>query len=351
MDSFNFRIRKIIEKDSFKNGFDKQKQKDFANRLGIELFTLTHVLEENNEPTLDLIERILSAFPKINPDWLILDIEPMYRETARQKSKIICEPSAFGLFNHEKDQLLFEKVSEAENWEWTMEFIEDYKEQLNWKALSYNYELPWSREIIELYLDKWDWSGITCIIAKMKNQTDKSNARFINSMLNIYTNKLNWSILCKEKNFDEKYLVKYAGYIDWNVISANLSLIWNRRFLEAHMDQINWQILSESTLYMTFNSIQEAFKAKILHLYGDRLDLFLLSGNYDLLFTPEIIEKYKEKWDWHEMINNFRIDWNMEMFEKYDEFISKAVSPDELRSSHLVYKLMKTELIRYGLNI
>jgi len=49
MDSFNFRIRKIIEKDSFKNGFDKQKQKDFANRLGIELFTLTHVLEENND--------------------------------------------------------------------------------------------------------------------------------------------------------------------------------------------------------------------------------------------------------------------------------------------------------------
>jgi transcriptional regulator with XRE-family HTH domain len=233
MDTTNFRIRirKIIGENSIKNGYNKQKQADFANKIGIERSTLTHVFEEDNEPTVDLIERILSAFPKINTDWLLFDIEPMFRETVRQKSKLICETSAFGLFNQEKDQLLFEKVSEAENWEWTMEFIEDYKEQLNWKALFNNYELPWSRELIELYLDKWEWSGITCVITKMKDQTDKSNARFINFMLNNYTNKLNWSILCKEKNFDKKYLVKYDDYIDWNVISANLSLIWNRLFL------------------------------------------------------------------------------------------------------------------------
>ena len=352
MNSINFRIRKIIGDNSIKNGYDKQSQKDFANRLGIELSTLTHIFEEHNEPALDVIERILLAFPTINPDWLILDIEPMYRETVMQNSKKICEPSAYSLYENEKNQLLFEKVSEAENWEWTPEFIEKYKEQLNWKALSYNYELPWSKELVDQYLEKWDWRGITCIIANMKNNSSsKSSQHFSIYILRNYADKLDWRILCKENNFDEKYFSKYAKKIDWNIISANPKLIWNRRFLETHCKQINWQILSENSFFGNLNSRQEAFRAKILHLYGDRLDLFLLSGNYDLLFTPEIIEKYKEKWDWHEMINNFRIEWTLEMFEKYDEYISRAVSPDELRNSHLVYLLMKNELQKYGLRI
>jgi len=353
MDATNFRIRirKLMSEHSNKGYSDKQKPKDFANKIGVELFTLMNVFEEHNEPSLDLIERILLAFPKINPDWLIFDIEPMYRESAKYNSKNVCEPSAFKQFKHEKNQLLFDKVSEAENWEWTLEFIEKHKEQLNWRNLSYNYELPWCKELIELYVDKWDWSGITCVIAKMKNNKYKSQPNFIYYIMNSYPDKLNWSILCKEKNLEEKYLLKYADKIDWNTISSNHNLIWNRRFIESHLDQINWKILSENSFFMSTDSGQEAFRAKILHLYGNRLDLFLLSGNYDLQFTPEIIEKYKEKWDWHEMINNFRIEWNMEMFEKYDEYITKAVSPDELRNSHLVFLLMKKELLKYGLNI
>lgn len=353
MNTFDFRIRirKLISEKPLKNSFKKEEYEKLANKIGVEISTLANVLQNENEPSLDLILRFLLAFPKVNPDWLLFGINPMYRETPKQKTKEMCRPSAYEQFIHEINQMLFQKVSEAENWEWTLEFIEKYNLQLNWKFLSYNYELPWSKELIELYLDKWDWSGITSVILKMENKSSNFNSKFVNHIWKQYAEKLDWSIICKEKKFNEADLSKYANLIDWNAISANQSLIWNRQFIEAHLEEINWQILSENSFYRSLDSRQEAFFKKILHLYGDRLDLFLLSSNYDLLFTPEIIEKYKDKWDWHEMINNFRIEWNMEMLEKYDFYITKAVSPDELRNSYLIYLLMKKELQKYGLRI
>ena len=349
--NFRMRIRVLIGKNTYKNAFKKEEQNKFANKIGVEMSTITNVLYESNEPSLELIERILLAFPKVNPDWLLFGLEPMFRETPTQTSKELCEPSAYRQFKNERNDLLIKKVSESESWEWTLQFIENYNAQLDWKSMSYNSELPWDRELIELYLDKWDWSGITFIILKMENKISDSSAQFVNYVLEQYADKLDWFILSKNKNIDKCFLSKYADYVDWNAISANHNLIWSREFIEAHSDQINWQVLSENSFYGSLDSRQEAFRSKILHLYGDRLDLFLLSSNYDLLFSSEIIEKYKERWDWHEMINNYRIEWTLEMFEKYDLYITKAVSPDELRDSYLIHLLMKSELQKYGLMI
>jgi len=348
---FRYRIRKIIGEKYIRESDKKLKQKDFAKKIGIEWFMLSHIMDGENEPTLEIIERILLAYPKINPDWLIFGNEPKFRETPKPKINEYCEPSAFELFKLEKRQILFKRISEEEFWEWTPEFIEINKEQLNWDSLSYNYSLPWNKELIENYLDKWNWNGITCIVAKMKDEGSRNALQFVNYVMKRYADKLNWSILCREKNFSDHYFTKYPSYIDWKVVSGNINFIWNRSFINKHLEQIDWQVFSESSFGGTQNSRQEAFRTKILHLYGKRLDLFLLSGNYFLLFTPDVIEKYKEKWNWHELINNPYIEWNMDMFEKYDSCISKTVSPDEFRSSYLSFKLMKQELVKQGIKV
>ena len=51
----------------------------FAELLGIQPSGVTHLLGGRNKPSFDLVQKILRRFPHINPDWLLLDSEQMYR--------------------------------------------------------------------------------------------------------------------------------------------------------------------------------------------------------------------------------------------------------------------------------
>ena len=54
----------------------------FAELLGIQPSGVTHLLGGRNKPSFDLVQKILRRFPHINPDWLLLDSELMYRADA-----------------------------------------------------------------------------------------------------------------------------------------------------------------------------------------------------------------------------------------------------------------------------
>ncbi len=41
---------------------------------------ISHIVSGRNKPSFDLLQKILRRFPKINPDWLLLDSEQVYRE-------------------------------------------------------------------------------------------------------------------------------------------------------------------------------------------------------------------------------------------------------------------------------
>ena len=61
----------------------------FAELLGIQPSGVTHLLGGRNKPSFDLVQKILRRFPRINPDWLLLDSEQMYRtEVDEQPSPI-----------------------------------------------------------------------------------------------------------------------------------------------------------------------------------------------------------------------------------------------------------------------
>ena len=52
----------------------------FAEMLEIQPAGVSHILAGRNKPSFDLLQKILRRFPKINPDWLLLDSDKMYRE-------------------------------------------------------------------------------------------------------------------------------------------------------------------------------------------------------------------------------------------------------------------------------
>lgn len=63
----------------------------FAEIMGVQPSSISHILGGRNKPSYDFIEKILLRFPKINPDWLLLGKGQMYRVQESENYKPIPE--------------------------------------------------------------------------------------------------------------------------------------------------------------------------------------------------------------------------------------------------------------------
>lgn len=53
-----------------------------AKMLDIQPSGISHILSGRNKPSFDLVVKIMRAFPHLNPDWLMLDSDKIYRDDA-----------------------------------------------------------------------------------------------------------------------------------------------------------------------------------------------------------------------------------------------------------------------------
>jgi len=67
------RIKKIIE-------YENISYSKFADIVGIERSGVSHLINGRNNPSLDVIQKILETFEYINTDWLLLNKGPMIKE-------------------------------------------------------------------------------------------------------------------------------------------------------------------------------------------------------------------------------------------------------------------------------
>jgi transcriptional regulator with XRE-family HTH domain len=54
----------------------------FAERIGVQRSSMSHILSGRNKPSFDFIVKILESFPSVNPDWLLLGKGSMYKGDA-----------------------------------------------------------------------------------------------------------------------------------------------------------------------------------------------------------------------------------------------------------------------------
>ena len=66
------RLELIIEKEGLTS-------KQFASEVGIQAGTISNILNGRNNPSLDVLQRVLNRFRTISSDWLILGVGSMYR--------------------------------------------------------------------------------------------------------------------------------------------------------------------------------------------------------------------------------------------------------------------------------
>jgi len=43
----------------------------FADEIGVQRSSISHILSERNKPSLEFVQKILNTFPEINTDWLL----------------------------------------------------------------------------------------------------------------------------------------------------------------------------------------------------------------------------------------------------------------------------------------
>lgn len=52
----------------------------FADKLGVQRSGVSHLLSGRNKPSFEFISKMLTAWPKLNPDWLIMGTGKAYRD-------------------------------------------------------------------------------------------------------------------------------------------------------------------------------------------------------------------------------------------------------------------------------
>ncbi len=60
----------------------------FADIIGVNRSSISHILSGRNNPSLDILQKVLTKFPHINPDWLLLGQGNMHRNMGEEKQPI-----------------------------------------------------------------------------------------------------------------------------------------------------------------------------------------------------------------------------------------------------------------------
>lgn len=102
----------------------------FAELLGIQPSGVTHLLGGRNKPSFDLVQKILRRFPRINPDWLLLDSEQMYRPETEEPQTLLNQAENITA----ETPVNSEKISGAQN----MQFSESSVISANIEQLAVN---------------------------------------------------------------------------------------------------------------------------------------------------------------------------------------------------------------------
>ena len=68
----HIRIKKWIENKGLKSS-------SFADKIGVNRATISHVLSGRNKPSIDFLDKMIRAFPDLNSNWIVSGDGLMYK--------------------------------------------------------------------------------------------------------------------------------------------------------------------------------------------------------------------------------------------------------------------------------
>ncbi len=77
----------------------------FADKIGIQRSTVSHILASRNKPSYDVLKKILSEFTNVNSDWLLRDDPEMYIVPKNQEKSLFEKNITISKEKSENDDL------------------------------------------------------------------------------------------------------------------------------------------------------------------------------------------------------------------------------------------------------
>jgi|WetSurMetagenome_2_1015567.scaffolds.fasta_scaffold270520_1 transcriptional regulator with XRE-family HTH domain len=85
----------------------------FADEIGVQRSSISHILSGRNQPSLDLIQKILKRFPDINSEWLLNGIGTMIKNS--QPDLFNSEENAVEEKIKPQESIFIQKMTHPEN--------------------------------------------------------------------------------------------------------------------------------------------------------------------------------------------------------------------------------------------
>ncbi len=73
--------------------YSQLSKSNFAEKIGINPSGLTHILNGRNQPSLDIVKKIVTAFPEINSEWLVMGMGQMLKSDTPVEAEPVVEPT------------------------------------------------------------------------------------------------------------------------------------------------------------------------------------------------------------------------------------------------------------------
>src|SRR5436190_1956340 len=205
--------------------------------------------------------------------------------------------------------------------------IETTKRKDIWKYLTAVYHFETLFDYVEntynLDAFEWDWD----FIANQRHfPTDIGT-------LNKYKEKISWTVLSDSiaiahkfnpNNWDntrewfsntDKYLTKFGDYWDWQVLSKNKHINYNRLIVTKYRNENwDWEYLSEFGGFLTkLRNDNDGYLVQVVSQFP-KIRFDFLSKRKDIVIDSDLIRSSKtKKWDWQVLSENEKADISNEL--------------------------------------
>jgi transcriptional regulator with XRE-family HTH domain len=81
----------------------------FADRVGVQRSSISHIMSGRNKPSLDFIQKTLKSFPRVNGDWLVTG-KPIGNDNKEESNQLDRVPKSISIPSSED---MYEKKSSS----------------------------------------------------------------------------------------------------------------------------------------------------------------------------------------------------------------------------------------------
>ncbi len=67
--------------------YEDVKSSAFADKIGVNRATISHILSGRNKPSIDFLEKLLYVYPEVNANWLITGIG--YMQVKKEDKQVL----------------------------------------------------------------------------------------------------------------------------------------------------------------------------------------------------------------------------------------------------------------------